>query len=134
MADALVTYSALTGRSSTATTRPSALRIVTALGVRQPRFLGWALAAAEALVAGPLQVAVVGEPDGGALTTTAWRAPAGRRVVVSGEPDADGVPLLADRPLVRGSAAAYVCRGMVCDLPVTSAGDLRSQLRRPAGG
>ena len=49
--------------------------------------------------------------------------PAGRRspglVVAFGAPDADGVPLLADRPLVRGRSAAYVCRGFVCDQPVT---------------
>jgi uncharacterized protein len=38
------------------------------------------------------------------------------------------VALLADRPLVDGGAAAYVCRGMVCDLPVTRAEDLLAQL------
>ena len=37
-------------------------------------------------------------------------------VVVAGAPDAPG-PLLADRPLVDGRAAAYVCRGFVCDRP-----------------
>ncbi|EMD21879.1 Thymidylate kinase [Amycolatopsis azurea DSM 43854] len=50
-------------------------------------------------------------------------------VVVSGAPDADGVPLLAGRPLVEGAAAAYVCRGYVCERPVTTAEDLRAQLR-----
>ena len=65
-------------------------------------------------------MAVVGEPGGGELTAAAWRHRPPGAVVVSGEPDADGVPLLADRPLVRGGAAAYVCRGMVCDLPVTT--------------
>ena len=40
-------------------------------------------------------------------------------VVAFGAPDAEGVPLLADRPLVRGGSAAYVCRGFVCDQPVT---------------
>jgi uncharacterized protein len=133
LAQALVTYSALTGSLEHRRRAAEALRIVSALGVQQPRFLGWALAAAEALAAGPLQVAVVGEPGGGELSTTAWRERAGGAVVVSGEPDAAGVPLLADRPLVRGKAAAYVCRGMVCDLPVTTADDLRRQLRPTTG-
>jgi uncharacterized protein YyaL (SSP411 family) len=38
------------------------------------------------------------------------------------------VPLLAGRGLVDGNAAAYVCRGMVCDRPVTRASDLRRLL------
>jgi uncharacterized protein len=49
--------------------------------------------------------------------------------VLSGAPDAPGVPLLADRPLVQGGAAAYVCRGMVCDLPVTTVDDLVKSLK-----
>ncbi|WP_418607670.1 hypothetical protein [Georgenia sp. SUBG003] len=49
-------------------------------------------------------------------------------MVAVGAPDAPGVPLLADRPLVRGVSAAYVCRGFVCDLPVTTPADLAAQL------
>jgi uncharacterized protein YyaL (SSP411 family) len=71
---------------------------------------------------------VVGEPEGGPLTATAWRRRPGGAVVESGSPDAAGIPLLADRPLVRGRPAAYVCRGMVCDLPVTEVADLERQL------
>jgi uncharacterized protein YyaL (SSP411 family) len=63
------------------------------------------------------------------LTDTAWSARPPGAVVVSGEPDAAGVPLLADRPLVDGAPAAYVCRGMVCDRPVTSADELLRALR-----
>jgi uncharacterized protein YyaL (SSP411 family) len=40
------------------------------------------------------------------------------------------VPLLADRPLLDGRAAAYVCRGFVCDRPVTGAAELRERLSR----
>jgi uncharacterized protein YyaL (SSP411 family) len=36
--------------------------------------------------------------------------------------------LLAGRGLVEGRAAAYVCRGMVCDRPVTGAAELRALL------
>jgi uncharacterized protein YyaL (SSP411 family) len=48
---------------------------------------------------------------------------------VAGEPDAAGIPLLADRPLVDGRSAAYVCRGFVCDLPTTDPAELRRQLQ-----
>jgi uncharacterized protein YyaL (SSP411 family) len=44
-------------------------------------------------------------------------------VVSVGEPDADDVPLLAGRTEVDGGPAAYVCRGMVCDRPVATAGE-----------
>jgi len=52
--------------------------------------------------------------------------------VVSGEPDAPGIPLLADRPTIDGRPAAYVCRGMVCDAPVTDVEALRRQLAEAA--
>jgi hypothetical protein len=74
-----------------------------------------------------VQVAVVGDAAGALRRAAWWHRPPGA-VVVSGEPDARGVPLLADRPLVAGAAAAYVCRGMVCDLPVTEERALISAL------
>ncbi len=110
----------------------SALRAAGSLAVRFPRFAGHWLTAAEAMVRGPLQVAVVGA-DGDRdelLAAARWRAPGGT-VIVGGEPDAPGVPLLADRPLVDGAAAAYVCRGFVCDRPVTTPTDLAAALARP---
>jgi uncharacterized protein len=129
LANALVTYSALTGSLEHRGAAEAALAAVGGLGTRQPRFLGWGLAAAEALVSGPVQIAVVGEPGGGELTAAAWRHRPPGAVVLSGAPDAPGVPLLADRPLVQGGAAAYVCRGMVCDLPVTTVDDLVKSLK-----
>ncbi|MEU4742469.1 N-acylglucosamine 2-epimerase, partial [Actinosynnema sp. NPDC023658] len=76
------------------------------------------------LALGPVQVAVVGDaPD---LVSAAWTGVHGGGVVVSGAPDS--APLLADRPLVDGRAAAYVCRGYVCDRPVTSVEDLAQAL------
>ena len=47
-----------------------------------------------------------------------------------GEPAAPGVPLLAERPLVDGGPAAYVCRGFVCDRPATTIEELAGQLRQ----
>ena len=155
LAAALLTYSVLAGSAEHRTAAEDALAVAGALAGRFPRHLGWALAAAEAALAGPVQVAVVGErgvdrgrDDGGAasgpasgpaqpgtgpLAAAAWRHRGPGGVVVAGEPDAPGVPVLAERPTVRRAdaaggqndhAAAYICRGMVCDLPVTEVEDL----------
>jgi uncharacterized protein len=40
-------------------------------------------------------------------------------VISVGEPDTAEVPLLAGRQPIGGEAAAYVCRGFVCDTPAT---------------
>jgi hypothetical protein len=110
----------------------AAVSAVGALAGRHPRFAGHWLTVAEAAARGPLQVAVVGCEDDErrfALRSYTQRVAPGGTVVVAGEPDAPGVPLLAGRPLVDGSAAAYVCRGYVCDRPVTTEGELAAALR-----
>jgi len=63
-----------------------------------------------------------------ALEAVQTLRPTAPLIVVSGAPDAVGVPMLVDRPLVDGAAAAYVCRGMVCDRPVTTVADLTRAL------
>jgi uncharacterized protein len=130
LANALIGYAALTGSLDHRTAAEQVLGTVSALGARHPRFFGWGLAAAEALVSGPVEVAVVGESGAGPLTDAAREHRPPGAVVVSGDPDAPGVPLLAGRPIVSGAPAAYVCRGMVCDAPVTSVAELLSALRR----
>ena len=85
------------------------------------------IAAAEALVAGPVQIAIVG--DGADLESAAWRLRPPGAVIAIGDPGQSDMPLLVGRPLVAGVPAAYVCRGMVCDLPVTTVDGLRAALR-----
>ncbi|UNX54766.1 thioredoxin domain-containing protein [Georgenia sp. TF02-10] len=134
LAGALLTYAALTGSGRHRTAAESAVGAAGTLAHGQPRFGGWTLAVAEAAQAGPLQVAVVGDDDVAAgLLDVARAGTAPGLVLAAGMPDAPGVPLLADRPLVDGGAAAYVCRGFVCDLPTTDAEVLRRQVAgRPA--
>ncbi|MFD9966283.1 thioredoxin domain-containing protein [Amycolatopsis sp. NPDC058986] len=130
LAGALLTASALTGVESSARYREAAeqaLRRVGLLAARVPRFAGHWLSVAEAAQSGPVQVAVVGSARD-ELVTAAARAIHGGGIVLGGAPDAPGVPLLADRPLVDGVAAAYVCRGYVCDRPVTTAEAVAAQL------
>ena len=126
---ALLTYSALTG---SVPYREAADRAVTAAAVpaaENPRFAGAMLAVAEAAVAGPLQVAIAGAgPRARDLLHVARASTSPGLVTAHGSPDAPGIPLLANRPLVDGHPAAYLCRGFVCDRPVSTPEDLASAL------
>ena len=122
-AGALLGFAALTGSGEHRDAAGRALGRLRRQAVASPRFLGWALAAGEAWVAGPAEIAVVGpldDPRTAALRRTALAATAPGAVVAVGDPaEAPPVPLLHDRPLVAGAPAAYVCRGFVCERPVT---------------
>ncbi|MEV8123048.1 thioredoxin domain-containing protein [Streptomyces sp. NPDC085944] len=131
-AGALLTYAAHTGSEPHRTAAEHALGVVKALGPRVPRFIGWGLAAAEALLDGPREVAVVGpalaDPAARGLHRTALLGTAPGAVVAFGTEGSDEFPLLADRPLVDGAAAAYVCRNFTCDAPTTDPERLRAAL------
>ncbi|UQX89487.1 thioredoxin domain-containing protein [Jatrophihabitans telluris] len=132
LAGALLTYSALTGSLRHRQAADAAVAAAGELAVNQPRFAGWTLAVAEASLAGPLQVAVVGGDEGAAgLIGLARASTSPGLVLVQGEPDAPGIPLLADRPRPEGRSAAYVCRGFVCDRPVTTEAELHALLNSP---
>jgi uncharacterized protein YyaL (SSP411 family) len=121
VAGAAVTYSALAGSPRHRELGEAAVGSLAALVAQAPRAAGWAAAVGEALLAGPLEVAVSGPagPERDALAAAARSSTSPGAVVVVGEPDTPGVPLLAGRPLVDGRPAAYVCRGFVCSAPVT---------------
>src|SRR5699024_1942702 len=97
-----------------------------------PRFAGWGLAVAEAMHAGPVEVAVVGmdaDPERDALHRVALSSTSPGAAVAVGEPQVEPtVPVLRDRPLVDGRAAAYVCRGFVFPLPPSDPAALGAQL------
>jgi uncharacterized protein YyaL (SSP411 family) len=118
-ATALLTYAALTGSATHRTAAEDALGHLVGVGRAHPRFAGWALAAAEAWLDGPREVAVVG--DGAAreaLERVARLGTAPGAVVVAGA-EVSTHPLLAGRPAPDGGAAAYVCRGFVCEAPTS---------------
>jgi hypothetical protein len=126
-AGVLLTMSALTGDTEVRRLAEGLVDRLSGLAASSPRFTGHLLSVAEALLDGPRQIAVVGVPDDprrSALVTAAYRLPYPGAVVAQGPPRDGAVPLLADRALVAGSAAAYVCHDFVCDLPVTSPEDL----------
>jgi uncharacterized protein YyaL (SSP411 family) len=103
-----------------------ALSAATPILVKQPRSGGHWLAVAEASVRGPIQIAVACDSADSELLAAARALAPGGAVVVGGAVDSS--ELLLGRDRIGGRDAAYVCRGRVCDLPVTTAGELASAL------
>jgi uncharacterized protein YyaL (SSP411 family) len=93
----------------------------------------WLQALAYAL-SKPQEIAIVGEPgsaDTEALLRVVRDGYRPYQVVALGSPDAQssGIPLLQDRGLVEGHAAAYACRNFTCHAPVTEPTALADLLR-----
>jgi uncharacterized protein len=132
-AGALLSYAALTGSARHREAAAAALAPAAILADRYPRFAGWGLAVAEAWLAGPLEVAVVGtfdDPRTRRLHRSAMLTDVGGAVVALGDPAAaePGVPLLEGRGLVDGVPAAYVCRAFTCRAPVTEPEELEAAM------
>jgi uncharacterized protein YyaL (SSP411 family) len=106
-----------------------ALRAHSVLLARAPRSAGYWLAVAESAVRGPLQIAVACNPSRSPLLADARRLAPGGAIVVGGEMDSS--VLLVGRDRLANADAAYVCRGRVCDLPVTRAAELAAALGVP---
>jgi uncharacterized protein YyaL (SSP411 family) len=121
---ALLAAHALTGEGRWRDAAEEALATVATLGRRAPRFAGWSLAAAQAVVDGAPEIAVVGPPgaERDALERRARSWPGAVVVVADGA--RPGVPLLTGREAVGGRPAAYVCRDQICAAPVTTPDDL----------
>ena len=116
------------------------------IAARFARAAGTGLAVAEAVLAGPAEIAVVGpatDPRTGELHRAALlMAPPGAVLALGngeGAPgdgeaapgDGTAVPLLEGRFPVAGSPAVYVCRDFTCRAPLTDPMELRDALRYP---
>jgi uncharacterized protein len=134
---------ALTGRSRWWDPAERALRLLEDPARRMPTGFGAVLRQLEELAAGSVEVVIVGQP--GTARDRLERAALDAHhpsaiVVVAGPDHGDTVPLLAHRTEVDGVPAAYVCRDMVCERPVTDPSELAgllagevARLRREAG-
>jgi uncharacterized protein len=143
IAGALLSYAALTGSARHREAAVGALGTLRDVAARFPQGAGWGLAVAEAFLAGPDEIAVVG-PRGDDRTRALQRAAMlgatpGAVIAIgdgtgAGDPNgadgSGGIPLLAGRGLVQDQPAAYVCRNFSCRLPVTSADELLAALGR----
>jgi uncharacterized protein YyaL (SSP411 family) len=132
-AGALVTYAAYSG---SARHRALAERLLGYLGrvaPRLPQVAGWGLAVAQAMVCGPVELAVTGEEAAVAGLVRAARRTGSPGLAVArrpaGGPADTAVPLLRGRPAPDTGALAYVCRGMVCGRPVADEAGLLAALK-----
>jgi uncharacterized protein YyaL (SSP411 family) len=92
----------------------------------------WLQALAYAL-SKPREIVIIGDPDSAdtqALLSVVRDGCQPYQVVALGAPDTQlpAVPLLQDRGLVKGQAAAYVCRDFACQAPVKEPDKLQAQL------
>ena len=132
IAEALLTAAHVTGGQRADRYRQAAadaLHAHSPLLARAPRSAGHWLAVAESAVRGPLQIAVACAAPGSSLLADARRLAPGGAIVVGGAMGSS--ELLVGRDRVADADAAYVCRGRVCDLPVTSAEALAAALDAP---
>jgi uncharacterized protein YyaL (SSP411 family) len=126
--EALLTAAHLTGAERYRRAAADALQAHSPLLARAPRSAGHWLAVAEAAVRGPLQIAVACSGPSSPLLADARLLAPGGAIVVGGAVHSS--ELLVDRDRIGGADAAYVCRGQVCDLPVTTAAELAAALAR----
>ncbi len=137
-AELLLRLAALTGNDTYRARAEQILSGLTEMMRRFPTGFGRALCAADVALARVREVALVGNPAGAdmqalhnVLLRSYWPA-----VVVAIKPtDSQGapgdypdLPLLEGRDVLDGRAAAYVCEGFACKLPVSDTAALRAQL------
>ena len=135
-ATVLLRLAAWTGEGRYRDAAERAIGTVAGFATRFPTgFARW-LGAMSFAAADVVEVAVVGAPGDPAtreLLAPVWRQWRPAQVLALAAPDAvasSAVPLLRDRIALDGRPTAYVCRGFVCDLPVTDPDALTESLAR----
>jgi len=131
MAGALLSHAALTGSARHRDAAEAALGVLPAIAARYPRAAGAGLSVAEAWLAGPAEIAVVGYEDDERtrlLHQAALLAAPPGAVLALGDGALETGPLLAGRRQVDGAPAAYVCRNFTCRAPVTTPAELEALL------
>ena len=131
--EVLVRLAALTGEGRYRTAAEKALAGVEPYVTRYPTAFAQWLNAYALAVGDLVEIAIAGEPsapEGRALLAAVRETYRPFSVVAAGQ--AGAVPLLAERPLRDGKAAAYVCRNFACRAPVTEPADLAAQLTSAA--
>ena len=121
---ALVAFAAVSGEHRYREAAEAGLASAAEVARQAPRFAGWSLAAAEAMIAGPSEVAVVGSrPERDDLHRAALGLTAPGAVVVAGDPGTN-LTLFEGKTEIDGKPAVYVCRNFACQMPVTDAARL----------
>ena len=120
LAKAMLTHAALTGESEYRNRAEILLAIVAEMAGTSPRGVGWGLVASQALLCGPVQIAIIGS-EGEQLDQflrAAWGSSKPGIVIAVGKPNGDAkVNLLNNRPMIGDGPTLYLCRDFVCELP-----------------
>ncbi len=131
LAKALITHSALTGDSEYRKRAESVLTIVGGMAGTSPMGAGWGLVASQALLCGPVQIAIIGSDSQqrDQLVSVAWLSSKPGTVIAVGKPNENTtVKLLNERPMIGNGPTIYLCRGFVCELPTNDLAIFREQL------
>ncbi|HEX8247534.1 MAG TPA: thioredoxin domain-containing protein [Pyrinomonadaceae bacterium] len=130
-ADALLKLSKLVGEEKYERFAVAVLRLVAPQIRRYPNGFGRALSALEFYLNPTKEIVIIGG-KGNELEREVWREYLPNKVVVlndkEGE-DAEIIPLLQERKMIENQPTAYVCRNFTCQNPVTTAAELREQLK-----
>jgi uncharacterized protein YyaL (SSP411 family) len=112
----LLRLARLSGSSEYERQAAGVLALHAPVAARHPGAFGQLLQALDLYMAPSREVAVVGD---GPLTRALRSRYRPHQVLAGGDGGASAVPLLADRTLVDGRQAAYVCERFACQLPIT---------------
>ena len=139
MARNLAHLAAYTGSAPYDEAARQTLGLLTAALEQVPQAFGEALSTLDLLVNGIDEVAVIGGPSDPRVVKLldAVQGPYRPGVITALAPNAQAatdsaVPLLHDRTLRNGEPVVYVCRQFVCQLPVTTPGEVTQLLGGPA--
>lgn len=91
-----------------------------------PRFAAHFLCQLEALLDGPLEIALVGEA-GSELHKLIWQSPRAGLVLSVGA--ANATDLLKDRIAIDNKETVYICQNFTCQTPITDPAEVKNQLK-----
>jgi uncharacterized protein len=124
----LLRLAALTGEHAYEEQALGHLRLVHELAGRHPTGFGHLLQAIDLYLAPRREVALAGDPDAVAALAAVVRETLRPHLVLAAGSPPSAVPLLEGRTAPSAGAAAYVCERFACQMPVTSADELRALL------
>jgi hypothetical protein len=128
----LLRLHAWTGDARYRTEAERAIRTVVPFVGRYPTGFAQWLVAMDLALGAFVEIAIAGSPDSPETAALVVEARRGYRpnqvLAVAADPAASAIALLEDRLAIDGRPTAYVCRGFVCRLPVTTVDALRAEL------
>jgi hypothetical protein len=131
--EALLVHAAYTGDTGAIAEAAATMQLLALNAVHHPTFGGYGLAIWLTNLVGINEVAIVGgNEERSSMERLVWEGFRPDIVIASSDDAESVVPLLAGR--TRGTAGlAYVCRQLVCELPVDSVDELRAKLQLGIG-